>query len=141
MDATRIAGGCLCGAVRYTSEAEPVVSLVCHCPHCQKQTSSAFSMLVAVPMGTLRLEGRDLAAFEDVGESGQPVTRRFCPECGSAIVSDVAATPDLAWIKAGTMDDTSWFQPQMHIWCESAQPWVKIDDSLPRFERNPPPGG
>ncbi len=141
MDATRIAGGCLCGAVRYASEAEPVVSLVCHCPHCQKQTSSAFSMFVAVPMGTLRLEGRDLAAFQDVGESGQPVTRRFCPECGSPTVSHVSATPDLEWIKAGTLDNSSWFEPQMHIWCASAQPWVSIDDALPRFETNPPPGG
>ena len=137
MDATRIAGGCLCGAVRYTSEAEPVVSLVCHCPHCQKQTSSAFSILVAVPMGTLRLEGRDLAAFEDVGESGQPVTRRFCPECGSPIVSHVSATPDLEWIKAGTLDDPSWFKPQMQIGCGSAQPWGSFDASFPRFEKNP----
>jgi hypothetical protein len=141
MDETRIAGGCLCGAVRYASEAEPVLMAVCHCPHCQKQTSSAFSMIVGVPRGTLRFEGRDLAAFEDAGESGQPVTRRFCPGCGSAIVTHVSAAPDLEWIKAGTLDDPSWFEPQMHIWCESAQPWVSIDDSLPRFERNPPVGG
>lgn len=141
MDATRISGGCLCGAVRYASEAEPVLMAVRHCPHCQKQTSSAFSMLVAVPKETLRFEGRDPAAFEDVGESGQPLTRRFCPGCGSAIVSDASVTPDLAWIKAGTLDDPSWFEPRMHMWCESAQPWVSIDDSLPRFERNPPEGG
>lgn len=140
MDAPKISGGCLCGAVRYASEAEPVVMAVCHCPHCQKQTSSAFSMLVAVPRETLRLEG-DLAAFEDVGESGQPMTRRFCPGCGSAIVSDPAVTPDLAWIKAGTLDDPSWFEPQMHIWRDTAQPWVSIDDSVPGFGKNPPPGG
>ena len=136
----KLEGGCLCGAVRYASEAEPALTAVCHCPDCQKQTSSAFSVLVAVPKGTLRLEGRDLAAYEGVGESGQPVTRRFCPGCGSAIVSRVAAAPDLGWIKAGTLDDPSWYEPQMHLWCESAQPWMSIDDSLPRFEKNPPVG-
>ena len=140
-DATRIAGGCLCGAVRYASEAEPVVMAVCHCPHCQKQTSSAFSMIVGIPSGTLRFQGRPTAAFEDEGESGQPVTRRFCPGCGSAIVTHVSVAPELEWSKAGTLDDPSWFEPQMHIWCESAQPWVSIDDSLPRFEKNPPVGG
>jgi hypothetical protein len=141
MDAKRIAGGCLCGGVRYTSEVEPVLMAVCHCPHCQKQTSSAFSMIVGVPSGTLRFEGRDLAAFEDVGESGQPVTRRFCPGCGSAIVTHVSVAPELEWIKAGTLDDTSWFEPQMHIWCDTAQPWVTIDDSIPSFGKNPTPDG
>ena len=27
----RIAGGCLCGAVRYRSQAEPVMQVICHC--------------------------------------------------------------------------------------------------------------
>ena len=136
----KLEGGCLCGAVRYASEAEPALTAVCHCPDCQKQTSSAFSVLVAVPKGTLRLEGRDLAAYEGVGESGQPVTSRFCPRCGSPIVSHVSATPDLEWIKAGTLDDLSWYEPQMHIWCDTTQPWVRIDQECSRFERNPPLG-
>jgi hypothetical protein len=137
----KLEGGCLCGAVRYTSEAEPALTAVCHCPDCQKQTSSAFSVLVAVPKGTLRLEGRELATYEGVGETGQPVTRRFCPECGSPIASYVSAAPDLEWIKAGTLDDLSWYKPQMHIWCETAQPWVTIDqEECSQFERNPPLG-
>ena len=91
-----IVGGCLCGSVRYESEAEPVLTALCHCRHCQKQTSSAFSILLALPKGSLRTEGQALAAFEDVGdESGLPVIRRFCPQCGSAIMTEIAATPDL----------------------------------------------
>jgi hypothetical protein len=46
-----------------------------------------------------------MAAFEDVGDSGLPVIRRFCPQCGSAIMTEIAATPDLDWLKAGTLDD------------------------------------
>ena len=51
-----IVGGCLCGAVRYESEAEPVLTAVCHCRDCQKQTSSAFSVLVVLPKDSLRTE-------------------------------------------------------------------------------------
>ncbi len=133
-----IVGGCLCGSVRYNSDAQPVMTAVCHCPDCQKQTSSAFSPLVGVPSESLHLEGQDLASYETVGESGQPVTRRFCPECGSGVVSYVAAMPDLQWVKAGTLDDASWFVPQMHIWTSTAQPWVPFDESVPTFEKNPP---
>ena len=133
-----IVGGCLCGNVRYRSDAEPVMTAVCHCSHCQKQTSSSFSILVGVPKGTLHIEGEPLAAYETQGESGQPIIRKFCPNCGSPVVSDVTVTPDLVWIKAGTLDDTSWLQPQVHWWRDSAQPWVKINDATPTFEGNPP---
>ena len=135
-----IVGGCLCGNVRYSSDAEPVMTAVCHCSHCQTQTSSAFSILVAVPKGSLRIEGKSLRAYETQGESGQPIIRKFCPNCGSPVVSDVAVTPDLEWIKAGTLDDTSWLQPQVHWWCDSAQPWVKINEAVPAFAGNPPLG-
>src|SRR4028119_4236 len=135
-----IVGGCLCGNVRYSSDAEPVMTAVCHCSHCQTQTSSAFSILVAVPKGSLQIEGEPLAAYETQGESGQPIIRKFCPNCGSPVVSDVTVTPDLEWIKAGTLDDTSWLQPQVHWWCDSAQPWVKIDEAVPAFAGNPPLG-
>ena len=130
----------MCGNVRYRSDAQPVMTAVCHCSHCQTQTSSAFSILVAVPKGSLQIEGEPLAAYETQGESGQPITRKFCPNCGSPVTSDVTVTPDLEWIKAGTLDDTSWLQPQVHWWCDSAQPWVKIDEAVPAFAGNPPLG-
>ena len=139
---SKIVGGCLCGSVRYESEAEAVLTTVCHCRDFQKQTSSAFSVLVVLPKGSLRIEGRALASVETVGEdTGLPITRRFCPECGSGIMSEVTATPDLEWLKAGTLDDPSWLRPQMHMWTSSAQPWVSIDDAIPAYERNPPLGG
>lgn len=132
----------MCGAVRYESEAEPVLTAVCHCRDCQKQTSSAFSVLVVLPKDSLRTAGGALASVRTVGEdTGLTTTRRFCPECGSAIVSAVGATPELQWLKAGTLDDTSWLRPQMHIWVSSAQPWVSLDDDIPAYERNPPLGG
>ncbi len=135
-----IVGGCLCGSVRYNSEAEPALTTVCHCPDCQKQTSSAFAPLVAVPRGSLNLEGQGLAPYETVRKSGQPVNRRFCPECGSALVIEVTVVPNLQWIQAGTLDDASWFEPQMHIWTSTAQAWVPIDEAVPTFEKNPPLG-
>ena len=85
-----ITGGCLCGQVRYSANAEPAFVGVCHCTHCQKQTGTAFSVLVGVPKSAMKTQGR-LKIFHDKGDSGQPVARRnFCPECGSPVFSDVA---------------------------------------------------
>ena len=34
----------------------------------------------------------------------------------------------LAFIKAGTLDDTTMLVPEMDVWCDSAMGWVEMDD-------------
>ena len=134
---SKLEGGCLCGSVRYTSNAEPAMTVVCHCKDCQKQTGTAYSILVAVPEESFTVTGDSLKIFRNVGGSGQPVQRHFCNKCGSPIISKVTVIPGKVFIKAGTLDDTSWLQPQMNIWCSSRQPWVTIEENLPKAEKNP----
>ena len=50
---SNISGSCLCGAVQYASEAEPLMTAVCHCENCQHQTGTAFSIIVGVPEDSL----------------------------------------------------------------------------------------
>jgi hypothetical protein len=137
---SKIKGGCLCGAVRYNTDAEPLMTAVCHCKKCQRQSGTAFSVVIAIPKGSLRFEGREPESYGDTGDSGLAVNRRFCATCGSPIFSEAAATPQLDWLKAGSLDDTTWVQPQINIWCESAQRWVRMDDAIPKAPRNPPLG-
>ncbi|MBX3669605.1 MAG: GFA family protein [Rhodocyclaceae bacterium] len=113
------------------------MTAVCHCKHCQRQTGTAFSVVVAVPRGSLVMEGAEPHVYFDTGTSGKPVLRKFCPQCGSPLVSEAAAAPDLDFIKAGTLDDTSWLKPQVNIWCDSAQPWVQMSEDVPRVPQNP----
>ena len=134
----KLDGRCLCGNVTYSCDAEPVTTAVCHCTDCQRQTGASFSTIVAVPRDALQVEGRDsLGSFTTVGtDSGQEVSRQFCRECGSPVMSLAEAMPEVAFIKAGTLDDTSWLEPQVHVWCDSAQPWFPLEShtgpKLPR---------
>ncbi len=134
---SKIVGGCLCGSIRYSCDADPLMMAVCHCKNCQKQTSSAFSVLVAVPKGALRIEG-SLSAFHDKGTSGQAVIRKFCGKCGSPILSEVEAMPTMDFLKAGTLDDTSWLKPEAQLWCDSVQSWLTLDSDIAQIARNPP---
>ena len=93
--------------------------------------------MVAVPKGSLEIKGGALKTFEHPGDTGQPVQRNFCGRCGSPITSYCALWPEMEFIKAGTLDDTSWLDPTLEIWCETAQPWVKIDKSRQLADRNP----
>ncbi|MFO1161686.1 MAG: GFA family protein [Reyranellaceae bacterium] len=119
----RISGSCLCGAIRYSAETDPVFTAVCHCRNCQKQTGTASSVIVGLAAGSLSITG-PIKTFHDTGDSGKAVHRRFCPACGSPIVTDVEVMPTLTFLKAGTLDDTSWLKPGMEIYCDSAQAWV-----------------
>jgi hypothetical protein len=128
-------GGCLCGDVRYRVAAEPLMQAVCHCRNCQVQAGSGWSMIMGVPAAALSVSG-DAKTYDDKGESGGAVQRQFCPNCGSPLFSHVAAAPGLVFIKAGTLDDTSQFTPQMQLWTDSKQHWVDIA-GVPGFARNP----
>jgi hypothetical protein len=111
---------------------------VCHCADCQRQTGTAFSVVVAVPIDALQVEGDTLATITTTGDlHGQETERRFCSACGSPIVSLSPATPQLAYVKAGTLDDTSWLEPQVEVFGRSAQPWVEQVESRPRLETMP----
>jgi hypothetical protein len=128
-----IEGGCLCGAVRYRAETVPLRVVVCHCRNCQKQTGTAFSLVVAIPSDALRLQG-ETVTYIDTGDSGAEVHRHFCGSCGSPLISKIPSRPNVVFIKSGTIDDTRWLVPEAHIWCRSAQPWVHMDPELPRFD-------
>jgi hypothetical protein len=134
----KITGSCLCGAVRYRSDGEPAMTAVCHCENCQRQSGSALSIIVGVPAGSIVFQDESsLATYTDRADSGRSVNRRFCKNCGSPIVSLVEMMPNLHFIKAGTLDDKSWLKPTMHVWCDSAQPWVEIPADMQRFAKNP----
>lgn len=133
---TAIEGGCLCGKVRYRLERDGACTCVCHCRHCQKQSGSAFSIMLVAPKSSLLIEG-NLQTYLDHGDSGAAVSRRFCGNCGSAILSELATTPPMIALKAGTLDDVSALTPQFHIWCSSAQPWVTLPHDVPCIPRQP----
>jgi hypothetical protein len=130
-------GGCLCGKVRYVSDAAPALIAVCHCADCQKVSGGGHSVNVAVPADALRIQGKP-KAFEATGGSGQATTRLYCPDCGTHLVTNAAALAGLSLLKAGTLDDPSEVQPVIHIWCSSAQPWDQIPAGATCFPQMPP---
>lgn len=131
-----LSGQCLCGALKYVAKA-PLLSLICHCKNCQRQSGSAFSIVMLVHAANVRYDGQ-LAAYLDDGDSGARVERLFCPTCGSAIASRCNILPNIDFIKCGTLDDTASIKPVAQIYCKSAQSWVdlavanKFPKSLPQ---------
>jgi len=117
---SRIEGGCLCGRVRFSADADPVFVGVCHCNDCQHFTGSAFATVVAIPAAVLNVTGM-LKTFTKAGDTGKSIHRRFCPECGSGIMDEADALPGVVMVNTRTLDDHSWVKPQSEVYCDSAQ--------------------
>jgi hypothetical protein len=109
-------GGCLCGAVRYSVDWAPMVVATCCCRNCQKLT------------GTLK-------SYEDHGESGNPLLRNFCPECGAPVTSEIPAAPELVIIKVGSLDDPRDVVPTLNYWTCSASSWVTFPEGSTSLEK------
>jgi hypothetical protein len=131
-----LTGGCLCGRVRYTASGDPALSALCHCRNCQRYTGSAFETVIGFPSAAISVNG-ELKTYNDTGDSGKPVYRRFCPNCGSGVIADVEALPGLTLILAGTLDDSSSFKPGMEVYCGSAQAWTNETNERTRFPKMP----
>jgi hypothetical protein len=130
-----ITGGCLCGAVKYTTDAAPVRTVVCHCTICQRHIGSAFATLMAFPAGSVAVTGTLSTYTEPGGSTGQPMHRCFCPRCGTPIILEREGG-ERTLITAGTLDDRSNVRPTTNLFCASAQPWVPITqdtENLPGY--------
>ena len=131
-----INGGCLSGKIRHSAGAEPAFVGLCHCHDCQKFTGSAFSTVIGLPKASVTVTGA-LKGFTKPGDSGKPIERRFCPDCGASILGECEVMPGIVMIAAGTLDDPSWLKPTVQIYCASAQPWIELGGQIKRFEQAP----
>ena len=132
----KMTGGCLCGAISYSVDAEPMFMGVCHCKDCQRSTGSKAEPVVALPDATFSMKGSP-KSYASKGASGGAVNRSFCPECGSRLTARAETMPGVVMLLAGTMDDASQFKPAMQIFCDSAQPWVELGGQMQKFARMP----
>lgn len=131
-----IAGGCLCGAVRYVC-AEEVGGGHCHCIDCRKTSGTGHCSHMIVPEAAFSVSG-DLRFFDKPADSGNMVSRGFCPKCGSAVYSTNAGMPGLVFVRASSLDDVEAFKPQMIVYTDRAASWDRMDPSLPGFAKMPP---
>jgi hypothetical protein len=132
----KLEGGCYCGKVRYVAEGEPVRKGQCHCRECQFITGGAPNMFVVMPSAGFAYTRGAPKPFTR-SDLERPVTREFCPDCGTHLATRPPGRPVVV-VKVGTLDDPGLYGgPQMAIFTIDKQPFHQIPEGLPAFERMP----
>ncbi|MEM9470466.1 MAG: GFA family protein [Pseudomonadota bacterium] len=130
-----IEGGCLCGKIRYTC-AEEAGGGHCHCNDCRKTSGTGHCSHMIVPEAGFDVTG-DLRFFDKPADSGNMVSRGFCPDCGSAVYSTNSGVPGMVFVRASSLDDPDNFKPQMRVYTDRAAAWDHMDAALPGFATMP----
>src|SRR5258708_7305112 len=105
---TPLTGGCLCGAIRYTIDAQVSALRACHCRNCQKHSGAGGTVNAVVPTDQFKITNGATKEYQDSAtQSGRTLSRHFCGECGSSIYSQRNPDPGFVVVRAGSLDDSS----------------------------------
>src|SRR5215470_14031197 len=126
-----IEGACRCGQVRMRITAPPFITMACHCKGCQRMSSSAYSLSVAVPS-----EGFAVTQGEPViGGLHGPIRHYFCAYCMSWLFTRPDGFDWFVNVRATMLDDPSWFVPFVETYTSEKLPWATTPatHSFPAF--------
>lgn len=133
-----LAGGCLCGAVRYVVSGPFLRAGHCHCSRCRKHSGAAAGTQGRVRREDFRLvSGAErLVVYRPAPEAAVKV---FCEVCGSSLFGGTWPDGNEISIRLGTVDGDPGIRPQYHTFVASKAPWHEITDRLPQHPEGPPP--
>ena len=132
-----ITGRCYCGDVTYRVEGEPRLAAQCYCRECQYITGGAPNMFMAMPSASFAYTQGSAKGFTR-SDLDNPVTREFCPNCGTHLLTKARSMPDAVILKVGSMDDpTKYPGPQMAIFAVDKQSFHSAPEGVPEFDRFP----
>ena len=135
-DQKRYTGGCLCGALRYEADGEPLYAGHCYCTDCQKASGSGFIPFMGFASSAVRVSGQT-RQFRSKAASGGDAVRNFCPVCGGLVFGGEVGKDEQLNIYAGSLDDPSSFRPKVAIFARSRPAWAVIPPDLRVYETVP----
>ena len=108
----KLTGSCLCGAVKFSGEANDLDVAACHCDMCRRWSAGPF---MEITCEQIRFEGK-----ESIGRirSSEWAERGFCKECGSNLFYHIVGTDDYQ-MSVGLLDDQSKLRFSLQVFTDS----------------------
>ncbi|MBO9448805.1 GFA family protein [Tropicibacter sp. R16_0] len=121
--AKNVSGGCLCGAVRFVAQGEPLRAGICHCMDCRKHHGAPFHASAIYPETLVTV----------TGQTQHYEGRHFCPRCGSSVFSCSEGEIEL---HLGALDSPNQFAPSYELWTIRRENWLAPIVGAALFQRD-----
>ncbi|MGH8172516.1 MAG: GFA family protein [Rhodanobacteraceae bacterium] len=125
-------GGCLCGATRYRTSADPRALTLCHCNSCRRASGAPSVAWAVFSAETFEFTKDEPARFR----SSPNVERTFCARCGTPLTYQSDSRRDAIDVTTATLDEPDRFAPTFEIWVGEKIAWETLDDKLPHYPRS-----
>jgi hypothetical protein len=109
-----LAGGCQCGAVRYSAKAASHDAYYCHCRMCQRAFGNIFATFFNVKKEDVTWEKGPPAYFA----SSKIARRGFCASCGTPLTFEYHESKHVD-LGVGSLDHPEAMKPVSHCGVES----------------------
>lgn len=129
-------GKCLCGAVTYTANQQPIVVAQCHCEECRRLSGTGHTVGAMFASDAVVVSGK-LSEFRYSSDKNSVVTKAFCANCGSPIYGENTRIPDHLTLSLGTMDDASGLNVEVVIFERDKPHWDRLGDKVVAFATQP----
>ena len=140
IEVMKIDGRCHCGYVSFEAEADPETTRVCNCTDCQSMSGAPLRAVIMTQPGTFVLLTGEPTVYQKTADSGAVRPQGFCPRCGTAIYStSVGDDPKAYAVRVGALRQRNELVPRQQIFFRSRQTWINNLDSIPKFDKMPPP--
>lgn len=114
-------GACRCRKVILRVTSPPLLAMACHCSGCQRMSSSAFSLSLAVPM-----PGFEIVSGETVVGGLHGATRHmFCAHCMTWMFTRPEGMDSFVNLRPSMLDEWRWFVPYVETYTEDQLPWAR----------------
>jgi hypothetical protein len=126
-----LSGRCLCGAVRYKTDANPAFVGNCYCGTCRRETGAGHITIVAVPSDRLTVTGALRVLHIPRADDAPPIPRHQCAACGTTLFARPLAMEGMSMLRAGTLDDGTPLKVELSVFVDQAQPWDRPSADVP----------
>ena len=133
----KLTGNCLCGQVSFEADGPIAFQGNCHCTDCQQVTGAAFATLLFMNEDEVQITG-ETKTFEHKVDSGNTLSKSFCTNCGSQMFGGSAARPGTIALRAGSINEKEYVQPQFNVYASRKLDCTILDESIPAFDKMPP---
>ncbi|NOH31482.1 GFA family protein [Vibrio mediterranei] len=126
-----IAGGCLCGSVRFEVQDSFENFYFCHCEQCRRVTGSSHaSNAITHKNNIVWTKGEKLTVRFD--HPSGAFTKVFCSRCGSGLPHDSQNGKDLV-VPVGCLDTALSLSPNAQIFCSEKTEWFRKGVVAPEY--------